>query len=89
MCSDIDRLANQLADLERRGLGNTPEANAIRQQLKDKLRELSDFMKKILTDRVVSKALQIDLVQIIFWNTEKMKEFLDSRLKTLRTLPPR
>lgn len=71
MCSDIDRLANQLADLERRGLGNTPEANAIRQQLKDKLRELSDFMKKILTDRVVSKALQIDLVQIFFFGIQK------------------
>uniref|UniRef100_A0A7E4ZTB3 Vinculin n=1 Tax=Panagrellus redivivus TaxID=6233 RepID=A0A7E4ZTB3_PANRE len=53
LCSDIDRLANQLADLERRGLGNTPEANAIRNQLRDKLRELSDFMKRMLTDKVV------------------------------------
>lgn len=54
LCTDINRLADQLADLERRGLGNSPEAHAIRQQLKDKLRELADFMKKILTERVVS-----------------------------------
>lgn len=47
LISDIDRLANQLADLERRGLGNTPEAHALRQQLRDKLRELSDLMKKV------------------------------------------
>lgn len=47
LCRDIDSLANQLADLERRGLGNTPEAHAIRQQLRDKLRELADFMKKV------------------------------------------
>uniref|UniRef100_A0A1I7WB35 Vinculin n=1 Tax=Heterorhabditis bacteriophora TaxID=37862 RepID=A0A1I7WB35_HETBA len=53
LCSDIDGISNQLADLERRGLGNTPEAHALRQQLKDKLRELADFMKRILTDRVV------------------------------------
>lgn len=57
LCNDINRLADQLADLERRGLGNSPEAHAIRQQLKDKLRELGDFMKKILTERVVSFAL--------------------------------
>jgi len=52
LCSDIDRLAGQLADLERRGLGNTPEAHALRQQLRDKLRELADFMKRVLTDKV-------------------------------------
>lgn len=53
LCSDIDRLANQLADLERRGLGNSPEAHAIRNQLRNKLRELADFMKRMLTDKVV------------------------------------
>ncbi|KHN71889.1 Vinculin [Toxocara canis] len=52
MCADIDRLANQLADLERRGLGNTPEANAIRNQLRNRLRELAEMMKKVLTDKV-------------------------------------
>ena len=46
-------MVGQLYDLERRGLGNTPEAQALRAQLKDRLRELADFMKKILTDRVV------------------------------------
>ncbi|EPB77770.1 vinculin family protein [Ancylostoma ceylanicum] len=69
LCSDIDRLANQLADLERRGLGNTPEANAIRQQLKDKLRELADFMKKILTDRVVEDFADI---------TTPLKQFVEA-----------
>ncbi|KAK6031879.1 vinculin family protein [Ostertagia ostertagi] len=69
LCSDIDRLANQLADLERRGLGNTPEANAIRQQLKDKLRELSDFMRKILTDRVVEDFADI---------TTPLKQFVEA-----------
>ena len=53
LCNDIDRMVGQLYDLERRGLGNTPEAQALRAQLKDRLRELADFMKKILTDRVV------------------------------------
>lgn len=53
LCGDIDRLANQLADLERRGMGNSPEAHAIRQQLRDKLRELADMMKRVLTDKVV------------------------------------
>ncbi|KAJ1352004.1 hypothetical protein KIN20_008192 [Parelaphostrongylus tenuis] len=69
LCSDIDRLANQLADLEQRGLGNTPEANAIRQQLKDKLRGLSDFMKKILTDRVVEDFADI---------TTPLKQFVEA-----------
>lgn len=53
LCSDIDRLANQLADLERRGMGNSPEAHAIRNQLRNKLKELADLMKRVLTDRVV------------------------------------
>uniref|UniRef100_A0AC35U531 Vinculin n=1 Tax=Rhabditophanes sp. KR3021 TaxID=114890 RepID=A0AC35U531_9BILA len=53
MCNDINRLADSLADLERRGLGNTPEANALRQQLRGKLNELGDFMKRVLTDKVV------------------------------------
>uniref|UniRef100_A0A0N4Z3B8 Vinculin n=1 Tax=Parastrongyloides trichosuri TaxID=131310 RepID=A0A0N4Z3B8_PARTI len=53
MISDIGRLADQLADLERRGLGNSPEAHAIRQQLRNKLNEFADFMKKVLTDKVV------------------------------------
>ncbi|CAJ0603802.1 unnamed protein product [Cylicocyclus nassatus] len=69
LCSDIDRLANQLADLERRGLGNTPEANAIRQQLKDKLRDLADFMRKILTDRVVEDFADI---------TTPLKQFVEA-----------
>lgn len=54
MCSDIDRLAAQLADLERRGLGNSPEAQQIRAQLRGALKDLGEFMRRVLTDRVVS-----------------------------------
>uniref|UniRef100_A0A1I8BIC7 Vinculin n=1 Tax=Meloidogyne hapla TaxID=6305 RepID=A0A1I8BIC7_MELHA len=53
VCADLDKMSNQLSDLERRGLGNTPEANNLRQQLREKLRELSDLMKRVLTDKVV------------------------------------
>ncbi|KAK0397743.1 hypothetical protein QR680_002248 [Steinernema hermaphroditum] len=69
LCSDIDRLANQLADLERRGLGNSPEAHAIRNQLRDKLRELADFMKRVLTDKVVEDFADI---------TTPLKQFVDA-----------
>ncbi|CAJ0931387.1 unnamed protein product, partial [Mesorhabditis belari] len=69
ICSDIDRLANQLADLERRGLGNSPEAHAIRQQLRDKLRELADFMRRVLTDRVVEHYADI---------TTPLKQFVEA-----------
>ncbi|CAJ0579773.1 unnamed protein product, partial [Mesorhabditis spiculigera] len=69
LCSDIDRLAGQLADLERRGLGNSPEAHAIRQQLRDKLRELADFMRRILTDRVVEHYADI---------TTPLKQFVEA-----------
>lgn len=47
LINNIDRLANQLADLERRGLGNTPEAHSTRRELRDQLRELSEFMKRV------------------------------------------
>jgi uncharacterized protein involved in exopolysaccharide biosynthesis len=60
LCSEIDRLGNQLADLERRGLGASPEANAIRHQLRDKLRELADLMKRVLTDKVVDDFVDIN-----------------------------
>ncbi|CAK5075420.1 unnamed protein product [Meloidogyne enterolobii] len=53
VCADVDKMSNQLSDLERRGLGNTPEANNLRQQLREKLRELGDLMKRVLTDKVV------------------------------------
>ncbi|VDK50954.1 unnamed protein product [Anisakis simplex] len=69
LCADVDRLANQLADLERRGLGNTPEANAIRNQLRNKLRELADFMKKMLTDKVVEDFADI---------STPLKQFVDA-----------
>ncbi|KAI6234620.1 Vinculin [Aphelenchoides fujianensis] len=69
LLSDIDRLANQLADLERRGLGNTPEAHALRKQLRDKLRELSSLVNKVLTDRVVEDFADI---------TTPLKQFVEA-----------
>ncbi|MFH4977356.1 hypothetical protein AB6A40_004065 [Gnathostoma spinigerum] len=53
LCADIERQAQKLADLEARGLGNSPEAQAIRNTLRNRLRELADFMKRMLTDKVV------------------------------------
>lgn len=53
LCDDIDRLANQLADLQRKGLGDSPQAREIASQLRGKLNELRDMMSKALTDRVV------------------------------------
>lgn len=69
ICAEIDRLADQLADLERRGLGNSPEAHAIRNQLRNKLHELADFMKKVLTDRVVEDFADI---------STPLKQFVDA-----------
>ncbi|CDK13446.1 Vinculin [Caenorhabditis elegans] len=69
LCSDIDRLAAQLADLERRGLGNSPEAHQIRNQLKNALRDLGDFMRRVLTDRVVDDFADI---------TTPLKQFVEA-----------
>uniref|UniRef100_A0A183DSW8 Vinculin n=1 Tax=Gongylonema pulchrum TaxID=637853 RepID=A0A183DSW8_9BILA len=69
LCAEIDRLADQLADLERRGLGNSPEAHALRSQLRNKLHELADFMKKVLTDRVVEDFADI---------STPLKQFVDA-----------
>ncbi|CAI5449441.1 unnamed protein product [Caenorhabditis angaria] len=69
LCNDIDRLAAQLADLERRGLGNSPEAHQIRQQLKGALKDLGDFMRRILTDRVVDDFADI---------TTPLKQFVEA-----------
>ncbi|GMT24205.1 hypothetical protein PFISCL1PPCAC_15502 [Pristionchus fissidentatus] len=77
MCSDIDRLTNQLIDLERRGLGHTPEEAALRSQLKDKLRELADFMRRVLTDRVVEDFADI---------STPLKQFVDASKADLRQL---
>ncbi|MCP9265659.1 Vinculin [Dirofilaria immitis] len=59
----------QLADLERRGLGNSPAAHAIRNQLRNKLHELADFMKKVVTDRVVEDFADI---------STPLKQFVDA-----------
>nr|Q17162.1 RecName: Full=Vinculin [Brugia malayi]AAB96842.1 vinculin [Brugia malayi] len=69
LCVEIDRQADQLADLEHRGLGNPPAAHAIRNQLRNKLRELVDIMKKVITDRVVEDFADI---------STPLKQFVDA-----------
>ena len=55
--------------VERRGLGNTPEANGLRRTLHDKLRELSSLTQKALTERVVDDFADI---------TSPLKAFVDA-----------
>lgn len=50
-------------------MGNTPHAASIRSQLKEKLRELSDFMRRVLTDRVVEDFADI---------STPLKQFVDA-----------
>uniref|UniRef100_A0A915KJD2 Vinculin n=1 Tax=Romanomermis culicivorax TaxID=13658 RepID=A0A915KJD2_ROMCU len=71
LCDDIDRLAMQLADLQRRGLGDSPQAKDIADQLRQKLHELRDLMSKALTDRVVEDFADI---------TTPLKQFTDAAL---------
>jgi vinculin len=67
----VDQLSNQLADLVRRGEGNSPQAKAIAQKLNDKLNELKNKIQTALLQRVVE-----DFVDI---NTP-LKQFTDAVL---------
>ncbi|KRZ51238.1 Vinculin, partial [Trichinella nativa] len=53
LCDEIERLSHQLAELQRKGMGDSPQARAIANQLKDKLGELKRMMDRALLDRVV------------------------------------
>ncbi|XP_055334860.1 vinculin-like isoform X2 [Paramacrobiotus metropolitanus] len=71
LCDEVDQLAGQLADLVRRGEGNSPQAKAIAQKLNDKLDELKNKIQSALLQRVVE-----DFVDI---NTP-LKQFTDAVL---------
>ncbi|KRZ67442.1 Vinculin [Trichinella papuae] len=53
LCDEIERLSHQLAELQRKGMGDSPQARAIANQLKEKLGELKRMMDRALLDRVV------------------------------------
>lgn len=53
LSNDVDNLSRQLADLCRRGMGNSPQATAIARNLSSKLHELKHKIQTALVDRVV------------------------------------
>ncbi|KFD70019.1 hypothetical protein M514_08978 [Trichuris suis] len=68
LCDEIDRLCEQLTDLQRKGmccfvqvsmetffiyLGDSPQARATIEQLRGKLHDLKEMMDRVLLDRVV------------------------------------
>ncbi|XP_018910673.1 vinculin isoform X3 [Bemisia tabaci] len=53
LCDDVDRLSHQLADLCRRGLGGSPQAQEVAKQLSQKLHELKDRIQNAVVNRVV------------------------------------
>ncbi|CAH2098991.1 unnamed protein product [Euphydryas editha] len=59
LCSDVQRLSDQLADLCMRGQGNTEEAAAITRELTDKLHELKRSMERAVVNRVVEDFIDV------------------------------
>ncbi|KFD50139.1 hypothetical protein M513_08978 [Trichuris suis] len=53
LCDEIDRLCEQLTDLQRKGMGDSPQARATIEQLRGKLHDLKEMMDRVLLDRVV------------------------------------
>ncbi|CDW52063.1 vinculin [Trichuris trichiura] len=53
LCDEIDRLCEQLTDLQRKGMGDSPQARAAIEQLRGKLHDLKEMMDRVLLDRVV------------------------------------
>ena len=74
----VDGLAGQLADLVRRGEGNSPQAKAIAQKLNDKLNELKNKIHTALLQRVVEDFVDIGT---------PLKQFTDAVLAPEGTLP--
>ncbi|XP_053618878.1 vinculin isoform X2 [Plodia interpunctella] len=59
LCSDVQRLADQLADLCMSGQGDSEEARAITRQLTDKLHELKRAMERAVVNRVVEEFIDV------------------------------
>ncbi|XP_071853615.1 vinculin-like isoform X9 [Apostichopus japonicus] len=53
LCDDVETLYSQLDALIRKGMGNSPEAQAIKQQLAQKLQALQQKIEKALATQVV------------------------------------
>ncbi|XP_043197317.1 vinculin-like isoform X4 [Amphibalanus amphitrite] len=59
LCDEVEGLSRQLADLVRRGQGNTPQAQALAKQLSAKLQQLKDRIQNALVGRVVEDFVDI------------------------------
>ncbi|XP_069362804.1 vinculin isoform X5 [Maniola hyperantus] len=59
LCSEVQRLADQLADLCMSGQGDTEEARAITRDLTDKLHELKRSMERAVVNRVVEDFIDV------------------------------
>jgi len=59
LCSDVERLSDQLAELCRKGQGNTPQARAIAASLSQKLNELKACMQDALVSQVADDFMDI------------------------------
>ncbi|GAU87366.1 hypothetical protein RvY_00232-1 [Ramazzottius varieornatus] len=59
LCDEVDQLSGQLADLVRRGEGDSPQAKAIAQKLNEKLNELKNLIQSALLQRVVEDFVDV------------------------------
>ncbi|XP_065226162.1 vinculin-like isoform X3 [Planococcus citri] len=59
LCDEVDYLSNQLSDLCKRGLGNTPKAREIAKLLSQKLLELKGKIQDAVVNRVVEDFVDI------------------------------
>ena len=53
--SECEKLCNELDDLQRRGLGDSPRAHEIAKELKTKFDELKDLIKDVLVEAVADE----------------------------------
>ena len=53
--AECEKLCNELDDLQRRGLGDSPRAHEIAKELKNKFDELKDIMKDVLVEAVADE----------------------------------
>lgn len=53
--SEIEKLVNELDELQRRGLGDSPRAREIAKELQTKFDELKDLMKDVLVEAVAEE----------------------------------
>ncbi|XP_013395141.1 vinculin [Lingula anatina] len=71
LCDETEKLTNQLADLCRKGMGNSPQAKAIARNLSEKLNELKNKVSKALVQKVADDFMDI---------TTPLKQLTDAAL---------